>query len=137
VALWHERDISHSSVERVIGPDATIACDFMLHRFAGVMENLRVYPERMLENLNELGGVVYSQRVLLELAKKGVDRQTAYVWVQRNAMKVYEGASFKDALLKDREILGVLSPAEIAGCFSGEADFRYVDVIFERVFGRA
>jgi adenylosuccinate lyase len=137
VALWHERDISHSSVERVIGPDATIACDFMLQRFVGLIENLRVYPERMLENLNALGGVVYSQRVLLELTKKGVDRQAAYVWVQRNAMKVYEqGSSFKDNLLKDREILDVLSPTEIAACFSGEEDFRYVDDIFKRVFGR-
>lgn len=137
VPLWHERDISHSSVERVIGPDATTACDFMLHRFAGMMENLRVYPERMNQNLNQLGGVVYSQRILLELAKKGVNRQAAYALVQRNAMKVFEeGASFKQALLSDPEVLKVMSPTEIAASFSAENDFRYVDIIFKRVFGR-
>src|SRR6516165_7589218 len=96
IALWHERDISHSSVERVIGPDATVICDFMLNRFANLIRNLRVYPERMKVNLELLGGIVHSQRILLELARKGLDRQVAYAIVQRNAMKMYEeGTDFK------------------------------------------
>src|SRR4051812_11928531 len=119
VALWHERDISHSSVERVIGPDATIVMDFMLHRFAGLMENLRVYPEQMAKNLELLGGVVNSQRLLLELARKGMDRQAAYVIVQRNAMRMYEeGVGFREALLQDAELLTRMTPAEIEDCFS-------------------
>jgi adenylosuccinate lyase len=120
----------------VIAPDATIACDFMLHRFAGLMQDLRVYPERMLQNLALLRGVIYSQSVLLELAKKGMDRQAAYVIVQRNAMKTYEqGIDFKDALLADPELLKVLSPQEIETCFSTEQHLRHVDAIFDRVFG--
>src|SRR5690606_15686696 len=104
VALWHERDISHSSVERIIGPDATVLCDFALHRFAGLVENLVVHPERMRENLERLRGVVHSQGVLLELAKRGVDRQAAYVIVQRNAMRTYsEGIDFLSALRNDAE----------------------------------
>ncbi len=138
VALWHERDISHSSVERVIGPDATICLDFMLHRFAGLMEGLRVYPERMASNLELLGGVVNSQRILLELAKKGMDRQAAYVIVQRNAMRMYEeGVDFKTALLGDAELLQKMTPEEVAACFSTDYHLRHVDQIFTRVFGRA
>ncbi|XXF76380.1 adenylosuccinate lyase [Myxococcaceae bacterium GXIMD 01537] len=138
VALWHERDISHSSVERVIGPDATILMDFMLHRFAGLMENLRVYPERMRENLDLLGGVVNSQRILLELARKGMDRQAAYVIVQRNAMKMYEeGVDFRQALLSDADLLAMMTPEEINDCFSTGYHTRRMDDIFRRVFGRA
>jgi adenylosuccinate lyase len=136
VALWHERDISHSSVERVIGPDATIALDFMLHRFAGLMEGLRVYPDRMKENLTLLGGVVNSQRILLELARKGMDRQAAYVIVQRNAMRMYEeGVDFKTALLQDKDLLQQMTAEEIAACFSVDYHFKHVDEIFRRVFG--
>ncbi|MBX5482034.1 MAG: adenylosuccinate lyase [Myxococcaceae bacterium] len=135
VALWHERDISHSSVERVIGPDATVVCDFMLHRFAGLMENLRVYPEQMKKNLELLGGVVNSQRLLLELARKGMDRQAAYVVIQRNAMRFFEeGVPFKDALLADRDLLKAMTPEEIAACFSPDYHTRHVDRIFKRVF---
>jgi adenylosuccinate lyase len=138
VALWHERDISHSSVERVIGPDATIVADFMLHRFAGLMENLRVYPEQMAKNLELLGGVVNSQRILLELARKGMDRQAAYVIVQRNAMKMYEeGVDFRASLLKDADLLKVMKPEEINDCFSTGYHTRHVDGIFRRVFGRS
>ncbi len=137
VALWHERDISHSSVERVIGPDATIVADFMLHRFSGLMENLRVYPENMQKNLDMLGGVVNSQRILLELARKGMDRQAAYVIVQRNAMRMYEqGMTFRQALAEDQDLLKVMTPAEIEDCFSAGYHIKHVDDIFQRVFGR-
>jgi adenylosuccinate lyase len=136
VPLWHERDISHSSVERVIAPDATVTCDFMLHRFAGLMENLRVYPERMRENLGALGGLVNSQRILLELARKGMDRQAAYVVVQRNAMKWYEQkVDFQTSLLQDTELLKVMTADEIRSCFSPDYHLRHVDAVFERVFG--
>ncbi len=138
VPLWHERDISHSSVERVIAPDATVTADFMLHRFASLIENLRVYPERMKENLELLKGVVHSQSILLELARRGVDRQAAYVIVQRNAMKIYEqGIDFRTALLGDEELKRYLSPDEVSACFSYERHLRHVDDIFRRVFGRA
>ncbi|HYR56419.1 MAG TPA: adenylosuccinate lyase [Myxococcaceae bacterium] len=136
VALWHERDISHSSVERVIGPDATILSDFMLHRFSNLIRNLRVYPERMAHNLELLGGVVNSQRVLLELTRKGMDRQAAYAIVQRNAMKTYEeGIDFKSALLADAELRRQMSADEISALFSAEYHLRHVDHIFERAFG--
>jgi adenylosuccinate lyase len=136
VPLWHERDISHSSVERVIGPDATVTLDFMLHRFAGLMEQLRVYPENMLRNLAALGGMVNSQRLLLELARKGLDRQAAYLIVQRNAMRMYEeGVDFQKALSEDPELNHILTVQEIAACFSPEYHLRHVDEIFERVFG--
>lgn len=135
VALWHERDISHSSVERMIGPDATVVADFMLHRFAGLMENLKVYPENMKRNLELLGGVVNSQRLLLELARKGMDRQAAYVVVQRNAMRFFEdGTDFKTALLGDADLLKVMSPSEIEAQFTTGYHLRHVDQIFERVF---
>jgi adenylosuccinate lyase len=137
VPLWHERDISHSSVERVIGPDATVTLDFMLHRFAGLIESMNVYAQNMQKNLDLLGGVVNSQRLLLELARRGMDRQAAYGVVQRNAMKFFEqGVPFKTSLLGDAELLGKMSPAEIEACFTPDYHLRYVDAIFRRVFGR-
>jgi adenylosuccinate lyase len=136
VALWHERDISHSSVERVIGPDATIALDFALQRFAGMIENLRVYPERMKENLDLTGGLYEAQRVLLALVGKGVARQQGYVFVQRNAMKVWEEkVDFRTALKRDEDVRKILTDAEIDGCFAVEYHLKHVDTIFRRVFG--
>jgi len=137
VALWHERDISHSSVERVIAPDATIALDFALHRFAGMIENLRVYPERMWENLELTGGLYEAQRVLLALVAKGVARQEAYVQVQRNAMSVWEKkVDFRTALKRDPDVARALSGAEIDACFALDYHLKHVDTIFERVFGK-
>jgi adenylosuccinate lyase len=136
VALWHERDISHSSVERVIGPDATIALDFALTRFAGMIENLRVYPERMRENLELTGGLYDTGRVLLALVGKGVARQEGYVHVQRNAMKVWEEkVDFRSALKQDPDVRKVLSEQEIDACFDLEHHLGKVDFIFRRVFG--
>ncbi|HWV36967.1 MAG TPA: adenylosuccinate lyase, partial [Vulgatibacter sp.] len=130
--------ISHSSVERVIAPDATILADFMLHRFTRLVAEMRVYPERMRENLEFTGGLVYSQRLLLELARRGVARQTAYVFVQRNAMKFYEeGADFLEALLGDEELREHLSEDEIRGVFDLGYHTKNVDEIFRRVFGCA
>jgi adenylosuccinate lyase len=138
IPLWHERDISHSSVERVICPDATITLDFMLHRFASMIENLQVYPETMQKNLNLLGGVVNSQRLLLELAKRGIDRQAAYVIVQRNAMQFWEkGVDFKTALLGDPDLGAKMSREEIEACFSPDYHLQHIDTIFQRVFGTA
>ena len=137
VPLWHERDISHSSVERVIGPDATVTLDFMLYRFAGLMEGLRVFPERMRENLELTKGLVFSQPVLLKLIEKGMERQTAYVVVQRNAMKVWdENRNFRDLLAEDAEVKKLLSPAELAACFDLDRELRHVDAVFERVLGK-
>jgi adenylosuccinate lyase len=136
VALWHERDISHSSVERVIAPDATIALDFALHRFARMIEDLRVYPERMRENLELTGGLYEAQRVLLALVGKGVGRQEGYVFVQRNAMKVWEEkVDFRTALKRDPDVRKVLSEAEIDACFALDHHLKHVDEIFRRVFG--
>ncbi|MBN2705589.1 MAG: adenylosuccinate lyase, partial [Deltaproteobacteria bacterium] len=136
VALWHERDISHSSVERVIAPDATILLDFMLHRFAAMMEKLVVYPERMLHNLELTGGTIYSQGILLALARAGVVREDAYRWVQRNAMQAFnDGGSFKDYLLRDKDIALYLQPSAIEERFSLEHQLRQVGKIFARVFG--
>ena len=136
VALWHERDISHSSVERVIAPDATIALDFALNRFAGMIENLRVYPERMRENLELTGGLYEAQRVLLALVAKGVGRQEGYVYVQRNAMKVWEEkVDFRTALKGDADVRRALSEAEIDACFALDRHLEHVDFIFDRVFG--
>jgi adenylosuccinate lyase len=136
VALWHERDISHSSVERVIGPDATLALDFALDRFAGMIEGLRVYPERMRENLEATGGLFEAQRVLLALVGKGVARQQAYVYVQRNAMKVWEEkVDFREALKRDPDVRKALSDSEIDACFAVEYHLKHVDTIFARVFG--
>jgi adenylosuccinate lyase len=138
VALWHERDISHSSVERVIAPDATIALDFALHRAAGMIEKLVVYPEMMQRNLDSLGGLVHSQRVLLALTQAGVSREDAYRIVQTNAMATWrEGGSFKDRLLADPIVTGHLKRAEIEAMFDLGYHFRRVDAIFRRVFPKA
>ncbi len=138
VALWHERDISHSSVERMIGPDATVTLDFALHRLAGVVEKLLVYPERMQRNLDLLGGLVHSQRVLLALTQKGASREDAYRLVQRNAMPVWRGeGDFLSLLKADAEIAAFLNPDELEALFDLAYHFRQVDTIFRRVFGRA
>ncbi len=136
VALWHERDISHSSVERGIGPDATVHLDFALHRLAGVVEKLVVYPERMKENLDRLGGLVNSQRVLLALTQAGVAREDAYRLVQRNAMKSWAGdAPFLDLLKADADVANALSAEKLDALFDLSFHIRHVDTIFERVFG--
>ena len=136
VALWHERDISHSSVERMIGPDATVTLDFMLHRFSGLMEGLRVYPQRMRENLELTRGLVFSQPVLLRLIEKGMDRQAAYAVVQRNAMKVGdEQRDFRALLEDDPEVRKLLSTAELGSCFDLQRELRHVDAAFQRVLG--
>jgi adenylosuccinate lyase len=138
VALWHERDISHSSVERAIAPDATVHLDFALHRLAGVVERLVVYPERMLANIDRFRGLVMSQRVLLALTQAGLSREEAYRLVQRNAMKVWEqGADFKEELLGDPEVTAALPPAEIEEKFDLGYHLKHVDTIFARVFGEA
>ncbi len=136
VALWHERDISHSSVERVIGPDATILIDFMLSRCCGLIENLLIYPENMLKNLNLMRGLIFSQRVLLELANRGASREDAYAMVQRNAMKVWEeGKDFQEELLADGDVRRYLSAGEITEAFDLNYHLKHVDTIFSRVFG--
>jgi adenylosuccinate lyase len=136
VALWHERDISHSSVERVIGPDATIALDFALARLTGIIKGLMVYPERMRANLDRLGGLIHSQRVLLALTNAGVPREDAYRIVQRNAMKVWEtGADFQAVLLADKDVTKALSPDQIKAQFDLDYHTKHVDTIFARVFG--
>ena len=136
VTLWHERDISHSSVERAIGPDTTITLDFALHRLAGVIEKLVIYPENMLKNMNKFKGLVMSQRVLLALTQAGVSREDSYRLVQRNAMKVWEaGADFKTELLADPEVTAALSPADIEEKFDLAYHTKHVDTIFSRVFG--
>jgi Adenylosuccinate lyase len=138
VALWHERDISHSSVERVILPDSFIALDHMLRRFARIVRGMVVYPERMKENLNRSRGVVFSGTVLLELARRGISREQAYEWVQRNAMRAFhEQKDFKTLLLEDADLMRVLTPAEVEKAFDPENQMRNVDVIFDRVFGVA
>lgn len=135
VALWHERDISHSSVERMIGPDATVTLDFALHRLAQVMENLLIYPEMMAKNLHQLGGLVHSQQVLLALTQKGVSREDSYAMVQRNAMRVWmEGLSYLELLKADADIAPHLSHDELDALFDLDQHFRHVDTIFERVF---
>ena len=138
VALWHERDISHSSVERYIGPDATITLDFALARLTGVVDKLLVYPERMQKNLDRMGGLVHSQRVLLALTQAGVSREDAYRLVQRNAMKVWESdgqLSLQELLKADTEVTAALSTAEIDEKFDLGYHYRHVDTIFDRVFG--
>ena len=138
VALWHERDISHSSVERYIGPDATITLDFALARLTGVVDKLLVYPERMQRNLDRMGGLVHSQRVLLALTQAGATREQAYALVQRNAMKVWEadGAlSLLDLLKTDPEVTALLTPAKLEAEFDLDYHLRHVDTIFARVFG--
>jgi len=136
VALWHERDISHSSVERMIGPDATVTLDFALHRLTGIIKGLVVYPERMRANLDRLGGLIHSQRVLLALTAAGVSREDAYRLVQRNAMKVWqEGKDFQEELLADPEVTKALSPTVIRDQFDLGYHTKHVDAIFARVFG--
>jgi adenylosuccinate lyase len=136
VALWHERDISHSSVERVIGPDATILLDFMLSRFTGLIDQLVVYPERMLANLQMTKGVIFSQMVLLKLIEKGISREGAYAIVQRNAMRSWqEGLEFKDLLLQDDEVMTQLNADDLAGVFQVGNFLKQIDFIFNRVFG--
>ena len=135
VTLWHERDISHSSVERMFGPDATVTLDFALHRLASVVENLLVYPEKMQANLDALGGLVHSQQVLLALTQKGVSREDAYRMVQRNAMEVWAGnGNYLDLLKADTDVQNALSDAEIEALFDLDQHFKHVDTIFDRVF---
>ena len=136
VALWHERDISHSSVERVIAPDATIALDFALHRLTGLVERLVVYPERMRKNLESLGGLAESQRVLLALTQAGMSRENAYAAVQRHAMAAWQGQGrFADLLKHDPEIARLLAPQAIDGLFDTAYHLKHIDTIFHRVFG--
>jgi adenylosuccinate lyase len=136
VALWHERDISHSSVERMIGPDATVTLDFALMRLAGIVDKLVVYPDNMRRNLDRLGGLVHSQRVLIALTQKGISREDAYTLVQRNAMKVWRGeGDFLSFLKADRDVRKHLSEAEIEANFDLGYHFKHVDTIFRRVFG--
>jgi adenylosuccinate lyase len=136
VALWHERDISHSSVERYIGPDATVALDFSLRRLNGLIKNLVVYPENMLRNLNQMRGLVFSQKILLDLTQAGVSREEAYRMVQRNAMKVWEaGKDFQDELLSDTAVVEALGVAKIRESFDLNYHLKHVDTIFRRVFG--
>jgi len=133
--LWHERDISHSSVERVIGPDSTILIDYMLNRMTGIIDRLVVHPDRMIENLNKMKGLTFSQQILMKLATKGLERQQAYVMVQKNAMKVWEeGHEFKGLILKDKEIGKYLNKEEIEEIFDLDYHLKYVDEIFNRVF---
>jgi adenylosuccinate lyase len=137
VALWHERDISHSSVERMIGPDATITLDFALNRLADLIEKLVVYPENMKRNLEMFGGLVHSERVLLALARKGMAREDAYRLVQRNAMKTWDaGADFQKSLEADPDVGKLLTKQDIAACFDLGHHLANVDTIFSRVFGK-
>ena len=135
VALWHERDISHSSVERVILPDSFIALDHMLRRFTKIVSGMVVHADRMMENLGRSRGVVFSGSVLLELARRGVSREQAYDWVQRNAMRSFaEARDFKAVLLADPDVTGALPANVIEEAFDLDAQLKHVDVIFGRVF---
>jgi adenylosuccinate lyase len=135
MALWHERDISHSSVERVIGPDSTILIDYMLNRLGNVIKNLEVYPKHMDENLNKLKGLIFSQQVLIKLASLGISREISYEMVQRNALKVWKnGRAFKELLLEDEEIKKHLSVKDIEEIFNIDYHLKYVDELFGRVF---
>ena len=136
VALWHERDISHSSVERYIAPDATVALDFSLRRLNGLIRNLVVYPDNMIKNLNQMIGLVFSQKILLDLTQAGVSREDSYRLVQFNAMKVWErGADFQTELLADPEVAGALGEAKIREAFDLSYHLKHVNTIFRRVFG--
>jgi adenylosuccinate lyase len=138
VALWHERDISHSSVERMIGPDSTVTLDFALNRLAGVIEKLVVYPGNMQKNLDRLGGLVHSQRVLIALTKAGMSREDSYKLVQTHAMQVWQGKGDFLTLLKgDPKVRAKLKPAEIEANFDLGHHFKHVDTIFKRVFGKS
>jgi len=135
IPLWHERDISHSSVERVVFPDATTLVDYMLHRMTGILDGLLVYPERMRDNMDRMKGLVFSQAVLLALAAKGLSREGAYDIVQRNAMKVWEGkGTFRELLAGDAELSAALSTDELAACFDAARTLRHVDAIYARAF---
>ena len=136
IPLWHERDISHSSVERVMLPDATTLVDYMVHRMTGILDGLVVYPERMAENMGRMKGLVFSQAVLLALASAGLSRETAYEIVQRVAMSVWAGkGSFQDLLAADPEVAAALSPDALAACFDPARSLRHVDAIYARAFG--
>ena len=136
VALWHERDISHSSVERMIGPDATVTLDFILARMTGLIDRLVVYPENMARNLDRLGGLIHSQRVMIALTQKGISREDAYSIVQRHAMAVWQGkGDFQALLAADPEVAQALKPAELAALFDLGYHLKHVDTIFARVFG--
>jgi adenylosuccinate lyase len=138
VALWHERDISHSSVERMIGPDATVTLDFALNRLVGLVDKLLVYPANMMKNLDRLGGLIHSQRVLLALTQAGVSREEAYRLVQRNAMPVWRGeGDFLDLLKKDAQVTQAIPLSTLESCFDLGFHFKHVDTIFTRVFGHA
>jgi adenylosuccinate lyase len=135
MALWHERDISHSSVERVIGPDSTILIDYMLTRLNKIIKNLSVYPKNMEANLNKLKGLIFSQQVLMKLAARGLTRQTAYEMVQRNALKVWDtGRDFKSLLMEDQELMSHISREDLEEMFNLDYHFKHVEDIFKRVF---
>ena len=136
--LWHERDISHSSVERVILPDSTILVDYLLNRATGLIDRMLVYPGRMLENLNLMKGLVFSGQLLLELTQKGVSREQAYQWVQRNATRVWENeGDFKELITQDPDICRILNQAEIGKAFDVAYQLRHVNDIYQRVFGQS
>ena len=136
VALWHERDISHSSVERMIGPDATVTLDFALARLTGVIDKLVVYPENMQKNLDQLGGLIFSQRVMLAMTQAGVSREDAYRLVQKNAMVVWrEGGSFLELLKADAEVSAAIDHETLTAMFDIGYHTKHVETIFERVFG--
>jgi len=136
ISLWHERDISHSSVERVIGPDSTILTDFMLSRVTGMIKGLQIYTKNLEKNIWITNGLVFSQKVLLKLISKGITREKSYSIVQRNAMQCWEsGINFKDILLSDRDITGLLSEKELDSCFDVKQDFHNIDYIYKNVFG--
>jgi adenylosuccinate lyase len=137
VPLWHERDISHSSVERIIAPDCTILIDYMLTRFSGIIKNLVVYPEKMAENLNKLKGLIFSQQILLALAESGVTREDAYQMVQSQAMKVWdENKDFKALIINDKKICDLLGKTKIEEIFDVTYHLKYISAIFDRVFNK-
>ena len=134
IALWHERDISHSSVERFIGPDTTITLDFALNRLNNVVENMVVYPDNMMRNLEKFNGLVFSQRILLSLTQKNISREDSYLMVQRNSMKVWDGeGSFYELIKKDKEICSILSHDEIDDIFDLNYHLKHIEEIFQRV----
>ena len=138
MALWHERDISHSSVERIILPDSTILLDYLLDKTAKLVETMFVYPDRMRENIDLLKGLIFSGQLLLDLVTKGATREEAYQWVQRDAMEVWQtGEGFRTLAERDPDIRRYLQPREIARAFSIERQLHHVDEVFRRVFGKS
>jgi adenylosuccinate lyase len=137
VALWHERDISHSSVERIIAPDSTILIDYMLHRMTGIIRKLVVYPEQMRKNLELTKGLIFSQQVLLALARKGVGREAAYALVQRQAMEAFKKKDFQQLLLDDPDIGSLLKPLEIQKLFDARTHLQHINTIYRRIFGKS